>query len=257
MKYDLKLFKSLNEEYKDKPIVPAPRKLDQASITKMGDRRAITLDTKYKLSGQRVLEIGCGRGETCRSLVVDYKCTAVGTDIRKYPEWAASEPNLTFLEVDLAATVPPDLGQFDFAYSFSVFEHVRHPYSMLKSIFSLLKPGGTFHLYANLYRGAMASHRYREVFFPWPHLLFTDEVFEEFYVSLGRSPARPSWVNQLSIADYYRYFDLVGFKRVSTAFRATPIDEAFYTRFANKLERFPRFDLERDFITATLRKPDK
>ena len=37
-----------------------------------------------------------------------------------------------------------------------------------------------------------ASHRYREVFFPWPHLLFADEVFEEFLPGTqGRPSTRP------------------------------------------------------------------
>ena len=35
--------------------------------------------------------------------------------------------------------------------------------------------GGLAWIKAN--RGPKASHRYRWVNFPWPHLLFTDEVF--------------------------------------------------------------------------------
>ena len=255
MKYDLELFLALNDEYKNKPIVPAPRQYDPASITRTGERRASNLDTQYKIKGKRLLEIGCGRGETARTLVSDYACAVVGTDIKTYPQWATQDNGLKFFEIDLSAEIPPDIGEFDFAFSFSVFEHVRHPYSMLKSVHSLLKPGGLFHLQANLYRGPQASHRYREVFFPWPHLLFTDEVFEQFYQSIGRPPARPAWINQLSIADYYRYFELIGFKPQRVTFRVAEFDEAFYQRFADKLERIPRYDLQRDFILAGLQKP--
>ena len=254
MKYDLDLFLALNEEYRDKPIVPAPRQYDPTSVAKMGDRRATNLDNQYKIKGQRCLEIGCGRGETARTLVTDFGCQVVGTDIKTYPQWATPQEGLKFYDVDLSQEIPADIGEFDFVFSFSVFEHVRHPYSMLKAVHSLMKPGGMFHLQANLYRGPQASHRYREVFFPWPHLLFTDEVFEQFYQSLGRSPARAAWVNQLSIADYYRYFELVGFKPKKVTFKVTELDETFYQRFADKLERIPRYDLQRDFIHASLEK---
>jgi hypothetical protein len=91
------------------------------------------------------------------------------------------------------------------------------------------------------------------VFFPWPHLLFSDDVFAEYYVSIGRPANRPAWVNQLSIADYCNYFRLIGFELEGLSFSKTPIDEVFYSRFADRLERIPRFDLERDFLMATLR----
>ena len=149
-----------------------------------------------------------------------------------------------------------NLGRFDFVYSNAVFEHVHHPYSMLRKAFELLRPGGRMYLSANLYRGPKASHRYREVFFPWPHLLFSDDVIAEYYVSIGRQANRASWVNQLSIADYYDYFRLIGFELEGATFTKTPIDEAFYARFADRLERVPRYDLERDFLIATLRRPD-
>ena len=111
------------------------------------------------------------------------------------------------------------------------------------------------YLSANLYRGPKASHRYRDVFFPWPHLLFSDDVFAEYYVSIGKPANRAAWVNQLSVADYCNYFNLIGFEIRNLSFNKTPIDEAFYRRFADKLERIPRFDLERDFLIALLARP--
>jgi SAM-dependent methyltransferase len=153
------------------------------------------------------------------------------------------------LSEGVAALAPE---QFDFAYSNAVWEHVRHPFSMLKAVHGLLKPGATFYIVANLYRGPKASHRYRQVFFPWPHLLFTDEVFEQYYTSIGRPPMRAAWVNRLSIGDYFLYFDLVGFQVAEVSYSMTPIDEPFYQRFSDILERYPRYDLERDFLHAVL-----
>lgn len=255
MRYDLELFLALNEEYRSKPLVKAPPRYDPSSLEKRARTRADSVNAKVKITDKRVLEIGCGRGEVCRALNEHYGCETVGVDISSYPEWDIKRDGVTLIKTDLTAPNPPDLGSFDVIYSNSVWEHVRHPFTMLKKSYELLKPGGYLLLSANLYRGPMASHRYREVFFPWPHLLFSDEVFAEFYVHNGQPPKTASWVNQLSIADYYHYFKLVGFELESVKFSITPIDEGFLQRFSDKLERFPRYDLERDFIHAKLWKP--
>lgn len=253
MRFDLRLFANLNEEYKSKPLVRRAPVYKQANLTRSGNRRAATLNSKYSLAGKRVIEIGCGRGETCSAIAKSYGCEVVGIDIKRYPYWEQNRTNgVTLHALDLSEGAPADLGLFDFACSFAVWEHVRHPFAMLKAVHALLKPGASFNFIANLYRGPKASHRYRRVYFPWPHLLFADEVFEDYYVSIGQEPQRAAWVNQLSIADYFRYFDIVGFECRDVKYDMTPIDEPFYQRFEDKLSRFPRFDLERDFIHATL-----
>jgi len=255
MRFDLKLFSELNDEYKSKPLVRRAPVYKKARITQSGNRRAVNLNSKYSLAGKRVIEIGCGRGETCRAIAKAYGCEVVGIDVKRYPHWALSPTDGVELHaMDLSEAAPVGLGLFDFAYSFAVWEHVRHPFAMFKAVHALLKPGASFHFIANLYRGPKASHRYRQVYFPWPHLLFADEVFEEYYVSIGQEPQRAAWVNQLSIADYFRYFEMVGFECCDVKYDVTPIDEPFYQRFEDKLSRFPRFDLERDFIHATLTK---
>ena len=253
MRYDLALFLSLNEEYRDKPIAPQPPSTDPVERARRASKRAAKLASSFELRRKRVLEIGCGRGEMLRELRISHGCTVVGADVRRYPQWDEIE-GCTLIQGDLSdPEVARDIGTFDFIYSNSVWEHIRHPFAMLKRARALLAPDGVMRLSANLYRGPKASHRYREVFFPWPHLLFTDEVFEQFYESLGRKPARAAWVNRLSIADYLRYFELAGFEVENLSFSITPIDEPFYRRFADILERYPRYDLERDFLHATLR----
>jgi SAM-dependent methyltransferase len=175
----------------------------------------------------------------------------VAIDIKRRAEWAAAR-GVEFLVADLSEGAPAELGTFDLLFSNSVWEHLRHPYAMLRGARRLLAPGGVFRLSANLYRGPKASHRYREVFFPWPHLWFQDDVFEAFYRHIGMRPARPAWVNHLTAAEYQRYFDLLGFAVHKLWYSITPLDRAFYQRFEDRLARYPIFDLERDFIHVVL-----
>ncbi len=255
-KFDLALFLELNEDYRSKPLVRTPPQYDASSLQQRSARKVKTIAAKERVLGKRVLEIGCGRGEVCRKLNETYGCEAVGVDVTIYPEWTDThQDGVKLLQTDLSSPAAPDIGKFDIIYSNSVWEHVRHPYAMLEKSYQLLNPGGCLLLSANLYRGPKASHRYREVFFPWPHLLFPDEVFYEFYNHLGKAPARAAWVNQLSISDYLLAFDRTGFVLEHLDFSKTPLAEEFLERFADKLDRFPRYDLERDFIHAKLRKP--
>ncbi len=175
-----------------------------------------------------------------------------GVDIVAYPEWAArASERVKLCKLDLTAEDHSSLGSFDFNYAFAVWEHIRHPYKALCAAYQLLRPGGRMYMSANLYRGPKASHRYREVFFPWPHLLFSDEVFAEYYVRNHGKPSYPAWVNKMVVAEYMHYFSMIGFVVEKTWYNLTPIDEPFY----EVLARYPRFDLERDFIHVDLRRP--
>lgn len=252
--YDAELFQRLNAEYRDKPLVPQPPTYDAATIAQRGSKRAASLDKRFKLSGKRVLEIGCGRGEVCRALAGDLGCDVVGVDIHEYPEWNIPARDVRLINTDLTKVDPEelDLGQFDFICSFSVWEHLRHPYTMLQRAKELLHPSGSAYIMANLFRGPKASHRYRYVFFPWPHLLFTETVFNEYFKSIGETKRDISWINRLSIADYMNYFNLLRLKVKNVKYLITPIDEPFYERFIDQLERYPRFDLARDFMQVHL-----
>jgi SAM-dependent methyltransferase len=257
VRYDLELFQSLNADYRDKPLVAAPRNLaDGAAMARQASTRAGRLVKAHRIAGLRCLEIGCGRGETARALAREHGCDVTGLDIAVYPGWAeVLEPRARLLRLDVTAEPFEHLGSFDFIYSFAVWEHIRHPFAALRAAFDLLRPGGRMYLNANLYRGPTASHRYREVFFPWPHLLFADEVFEAFYWGQRGRAVQPAWVNKLVAAEYEAYFRLLGFTIDSIDFTMRPFDEPFYARFEEKLGRYPRLDLQRDFITAVITRP--
>lgn len=253
MPFDLQLFQQLNEEYADKPVHPRPRRTDPEGVAGHGESLAEFVNDMFGVRGKRCLEIGCGRGAVARALVERYGCEVVGVDVTRYETWDSPQPaGVELLQLDITSQSYQHLGKFDFIYSNSVWEHIRHPRAALAAAKQLLARGGDFYLSANLYRGPLASHRTREVFFPWPHLLFSDEVFEQFYALRGEAK-RPAWVNKLTATHYLEYVEEYGFSPVVTWFSKTKFDEAFYRRFEEILCRYPKQDLEMDFVKMHLR----
>jgi hypothetical protein len=91
--------------------------------------------------------------------------------------------------------------------------------------------------------------------FPWPHLLFSDDVIKEWDRSHGRQPRGASWVNKLSWNHYEKGLAELGFVLRHLAFQRAKWDQEFYLRFEQTLGRYPHGDLSRDFFTAILEKP--
>lgn len=60
-------------------------------------------------------------------------------------------------------------------------------------------------------------------------------------------------MNRLTHLHYRDYLDRVGFDVLDESFNTTPLDEAFYARFEDILGRYPRWDLERDFMNVVIR----
>jgi SAM-dependent methyltransferase len=254
--FNISLFRELNEEFRSTPVVPAPRQHDTAYTSDIGRKRGEMLERKIGISGLRVLELGCGDGMLSRVLATHFNCETVGVDIQPYDSWTLpAEGNFTQLVHDVTAGDNSALGEFDRVVSFAVFEHIVHPHAALKAVFDLLKPGGRAYIYANLYRGAKASHRYREVFFPWPHLLFQASVWREFYQAELGEPLQAAWVNKLTYDQYVAMCGRIGFN-IAEHFPSAPyFHEEFYKRFEFELSAYPKFDLMHDFIHLVLEKP--
>jgi 2-polyprenyl-3-methyl-5-hydroxy-6-metoxy-1,4-benzoquinol methylase len=254
-RFDLELFVALNDEYAVTPLVRRPRSLKLDGLAEAARTRLAGVEQAgVPLRRRRVLEVGCGAGALSRVLAEEYDCDVVGLDIVAKPSWETLRgPRLDLRVLDISTEDSSALGQFDAIVSFVVLEHVAHPYAMLTAVERLLRPGGRAYLSANLYRGPMASHRYREVFFPWPHLLFGEHVFTEFYEQVhGRRGMGPSWVNKMTHAHYEMYLSRIGFTRHATHVSPSNFDEAFYERFEDVLGRYPRYDLSHDFLHLIL-----
>ena len=253
---DLALLEALNDEYASKPIMPNPQKLDQHGREGRARKRLVAVHNSIDLSRGRVLEVGCGAGFEVWLLANHFSADAWGVDVVERKAWAELEGEKThFVCADIGTDSPFEADSFDRIISFSVLEHVVHPYSVLKEIYRILKPGGLAWISANLHRGPQASHLYRELFMPYPHLLFTDEVISQFRERHSGRAAGASWVNRLTWAQYEDYITALGFVMHSLKFSEVALDEEFYERFSNILSRYPRWDLTKDFFHVVLEKP--
>ena len=256
-RYDVDLFRTLNEYYEDKPLVPSPRQINPASLFTQADNRVrALLPMLPSFEGCRCREGGCGRGETSVRLSERGKCDVTGVDITAYKEWDERQgEHVHLLPLDITAEAPFPTESFDFIFSFVVLEHVFAPLDMLTTIYSLLNPGGKLYFTANLYRGPQASHRYREVFFPWPHLLFDDAVFVQYYKDAGYTfNGAPAWVNKLTHLHYLEHVKKLGFTIERCNYTKHSFDQDFYACFNEKLGKYPVTDLELDFIRILLKK---
>jgi SAM-dependent methyltransferase len=255
-RYDVELFEALQNEYESKKIVEQAQGLDPVSRSERARRRLISVHDSVGLAGKRVLEFGCGAGFEVWFMAHHMGADAYGVDVIERASWSALQGDRAHLVcADITDSNPFDPDFFDRVISFSVFEHVAHPYRGLQELYTILKPGGLAYISANLYRSAVASHLYRDIYFPFPHLLFSDEIFKEYYRRKGLRERTASWVNKLTWLQYERYIAMAGFRMRMLRFSERELDEDFYRRFEGVLGRYPRWDLTKDFFTVVLEKP--
>jgi SAM-dependent methyltransferase len=254
--YDVALLERLNAEYADRPVVASPPSYQPEALAAAARRRVRWVHDMVDLAGRSTLEIGCGNGFEVWSLAHNLGCDAQGVDVAHYRPWdQLAGPRVRFSCADIGAANPFAPDSVQRVLSFTVWEHVTHPYAMLGAVWDVLEPGGLAWIRTNLHAGREASHRYRDIFFPWPHLLFGDDVVRAWDVAHDRDPIGLAWVNRLSWLHYEYYADRLGFEVVHRGFTETPIDEEFYARFEDVLGRYPRADLRRDYLLLVLRKP--
>jgi SAM-dependent methyltransferase len=255
-RYDLQLFERLNEEYRSKPLLPAAPQREPESRKRWARYQLGRIVADVDLDGKRVLELGCAHGQMTRLLVERANVReAVGVDVVESPMWERlSGKRVRFEKADLATEKAYPDRSFDVIVSNAVLEHVERPLEMLEAIARMLAVGGTAWLLFNLHRGPKASHRYREVFFPWPHLLFEPVVCADFYRERHGIEQTFAWVNRLTAAEYMEGVLAAGLHVVRHRRETTPIDIPFYLRFVDKLGSYPALDLETDFLFLLLDK---
>jgi SAM-dependent methyltransferase len=254
--YDLELFEALNAEYASKPVAQASPSYDRRSITDRARRRVLNVHREIDLAGRTVLEVGCGAGYEVWFAANWLGADAWGIDVSPRRAWSDLGGGRVHLVAgDIAGDHGLPASTFERAMSFTVWEHIRHPRAAFLELFRLMRPGGIAWIRANLYRGPTASHRSRHIHFPFPHLLFDDDVVAEGLRRAGAQPLGSAWVNRLTWEQYEALMVETGFTIRALRFDRYPLDESFYRRFEDVLGRYPRRDLERGFFRAIIEKP--
>lgn len=98
------------------------------------------IKTKYFKRTGELLELGCGRGDHMKAFAqIGFKVK--GVDISPLsPELAEGcEVQVADLERE---TLPYPNGSFDFVFSKSVIEHMKHPSCLMSKAYEALRPGG-------------------------------------------------------------------------------------------------------------------
>jgi SAM-dependent methyltransferase len=254
--FDVELFESLHAEYAAHPVAPTAFKYGLSDLAERAHRRLTSIHTRIDLRNKTVLEVGCGSGVEVWHIAHVFDSDAWGIDNQPRRAWPALAGDRVHL-IDGDISMGGDLrsGMFDRVVSNTVWEHLEHPRAAFRETFRVMRPGGLAWIRANLYRGPTASHRTRDIAFPFPHLLFGDEVIAEAMRRRGKPAAGAAWVNRLTWEQYERIILEEGFRILSLRFDRYPLDEAFYARFEDILGRYPRQDLERGFFTVILEKP--
>jgi SAM-dependent methyltransferase len=255
-RYDLALFEQLNDEYAGSGLAANAPSYDGDSLDERSRGRLDNIHQRIGLAGMAALEVGCGAGYEVWHLAHRYGCDAWGIDTDPRKGWSAlAGPRVHLIEGDMAAATALPSTHFDRVVSFTVWEHVRRPVEAIAELHRVMKPGALAVIRANLYRGPTASHLAREIHFPFPHLLFQDDVIAEALGRAGHEARGAVWVNRLTWEQYEAAFLAAGFVIRSLSFTHYPLDEAFHARFEDVLGRYPRQDLERGFFQVTLEKP--
>jgi len=137
-----------------------------------------------QLKGARVLDVGCGYGETCVYAVQQGAVKAEGLDSdeerihfargyikRCYPEIADR------IVLHIADTSEPVRDQrFDLILFKDSFEHIAEPEKALSEIVKLLAPGGAVAIGNPPWKSFYGGHTNFMTRFPWIHLIFPERV---------------------------------------------------------------------------------
>jgi SAM-dependent methyltransferase len=110
-------------------------------LTSYPDKLARYLFDRYGVKpGQKLLDIGCGRGEFLRGFI---SCGVQGFGVDRSRAAQKYCPQAELRTADLEnSPLPYDDNSFDVVYSKSVIEHFYHPEKLVQEMFRVLKPGG-------------------------------------------------------------------------------------------------------------------
>lgn len=92
--------------------------------------------------GERVLEVGCGRGDFFEKLINEKQVDGFGIELNPNAVSEAQKLGRPVCRKDLQEITDEQPGTFDVVCSFQVLEHIPDPKKFINACAKLLKPGG-------------------------------------------------------------------------------------------------------------------
>ena len=148
----------------------------------------------------RVLDVGCGNGETLISLARERGCTGVGVDyasemidLAKAGATATGCVDRVAYHVGMVPGLPRDLGTFEVALTQRCLINLdsqAEQHDAFVEIVSFVKPGGCYLMVESFIQGLDRTNKLREMLglerieVPW-HNLFLDEAAVEAWATAG------------------------------------------------------------------------
>lgn len=132
-------------------------------------------DLFHVIQGKTVIDFGCGTGRQAVEMAVKGAGRVIGLDLQANSLLAARElaKQQSVMAHCTFATTTDELA--DVIISKDAFEHFADPPAILRSMRSLLKPGGfVLAAFGPTWMHPYGGHLFSV--FPWAHLLFTEEA---------------------------------------------------------------------------------
>lgn len=191
------------------------------------------MKTAFQKTG-RLLDVGCGRGEYL-SVFADLGCEVAGVDISPAaPGWAGDAFPVAVANLE-NEPMPYPAESFDFIFSKSVIEHIRHPVTVMTKVFSVLKPGGT----AVIMTPSWRHNSWGPFYIDHTHVTpFTAPSLEDALLFAGFADIKVSNFYQLPLLWDYPVLKWLASAVAYLPIPYRPMDKAPWSDSVNKIIRF-------------------
>ena len=216
--YDLDSLETINAKRKATPIVHK----NECFNLKRGFQKYIKLRHEYGLDlrNKYLADIGCGWGDLClyTSNVLGQRCEGVDVTDDFFKNSVSHLKPPSKFHIAPAEQLPFESNTFDIATSWDAFEHVEDPKKSFNEMIRVVKRGGIVFVHSGgPFYSPLGSHLYYQFSFPWPNVLFKDDVINQWFQRHGYPGNKESfaeksynWVNRARPKHFRQMLDQDG-----------------------------------------------
>jgi SAM-dependent methyltransferase len=227
-------------------LAPRRSRLDESSYQGASKLRLVVGDhILAEVRGKRVIEYGCGAGRQAIEMALAGAQHVTGVDIQEdLLALARAHAHEMGLGACCEFTTSPKQPA-DIIITIDAFEHFTDPAAVLRSMRSLLNPGGYVQVvFGYTWYHPLGGHLLSV--FPWAHLLFSEAALMRWRSTVRSDGARrfsdvKGGLNQMTIRRFERLTADNGFRIDNLELRPIRVARWFHNRFT------------REFLTSGIR----